>query len=68
MKKQIVFNRIINNEYKKKQDGLLALKIQNAKSSLDFNCPESFDFFKTKFKKGLYKNKCMHIYIFNVEI
>ena len=58
MQKQYSLNRKLNNRHKEKQDQLLSEKIHRAKSSLDFNCPESFTFFKTKFKEGLTKNKC----------
>lgn len=58
MQKQYILNRKLDIRHKKKQNELLSLKIQRAKSSLDLNCPESFTFFKTQFKEGLTKNKC----------
>lgn len=58
MQKQYILNRKLNSRHKQKQDELLSEKIHRAKSSLDLNCPESFTFFKTKFKEGLTKNKC----------
>jgi hypothetical protein len=64
MQKQYILNRKLNNRHKQKQNELLSLKIQRAKSSLDLNCPESFTFFKTQFKEGLTKNKCN--YFFNI--
>ena len=66
MRRQYVFNRILSNEQKKKEDDILALKIQKAKSSLDLNCPESFNFFKTQFREGIFKNKCIYIFIISV--
>ena len=64
MQKQYILNRKLNNRHKQKQNELLSLKIQRAKSSLDLNCPESFTFFKTQIKEGLTKNKCNYfIYI-----
>ena len=61
MQKQYKLNKKLNIKHKLKQDELLSLKIQRAKSYLDLNCPESFKFFKTQFKEGLTKNKCIYI-------
>ena len=61
MQKQYILNRKLNIQHKKEQNELLSYKIKRAKSTLDLNCPESFHFFKTKFKEGLTKNKCTHI-------
>ena len=66
MQKQYILNRRLNNKHKQKQNELLSLKIQRAKSSLDLNCPESFTFFKTQFKEGLSKNECNYIFIISV--
>jgi hypothetical protein len=44
---------------KKEQDKLLSLKIKRVKSAIDINCPESFTFYKTTFKDGKNKNRCI---------
>ena len=64
MQKQYVFNRHLNNNYKKEQNKLLSKRIKKAKSSIDLRCPESFTFFKTHFKEGVSKDKSINnIYI-----
>ena len=62
MQKQYILNRKLNNMHKNEQNKLLSLKIQRAKSLLDLNCPESFTFFKTQFREGLTKDKCIYFY------
>ena len=63
MQKQYILNRRLNFRHKKEQNELLSLKIKKAKSSLDLNCPESFTFFKTQFKEGLSKDKCIYYFL-----
>ena len=62
MKKQYIFNRKLHILHKEEQNNLLLSKIKKAKSFLDLKCPESFTFFKTQFKGGLTKNKCIYIF------
>ena len=60
MQKQYILNRKLNKIHKNEQNQLLSLKIKRAKSYIDLNCPESFTFFKTKFREGLSRNKCIY--------
>ena len=59
MQKQYILNRRLHNINKKNQDKLLSLKIRKVKSVVDINCPESFTFYKTTFKDGHRKNRCI---------
>ena len=59
MQKQYILNRRLHNINKKNQDKLLSLKIRKVKSAVDINCPESFTFYKTTFKDGHRKNRCI---------
>ena len=63
MQKPYIFNRHLNNHFKEEQNKLLTKRIKKVKSSLDLRCPESFTFFKTHFKEGLSKDKCITIII-----
>ena len=57
MQKQYVFNRHLNNNYKKEQNKLLSKRIKKVKSSIDIRCPESFTFYKNHFKSNKKNNK-----------
>ena len=59
MQKQYIQNKRLHIINKKNQDKLLSLKIKRVKSAIDINCPESFTFYKTTFKDGHRKNRCI---------
>ena len=59
MQKQYVLNRRLHMINKKNQDKLLSYRIKKAKSAIDINCPESYTFYKSTFKDGLTKNRCI---------
>ncbi len=59
MQKQYILNRRLHIINKMNQDKLLSLKIRKVKSAVDINCPESFTFYKTTFKDGHKKNRCI---------
>ena len=59
MQKQYILNRRLHIINKINQDKLLSLKIRKVKSAVDINCPESFTFYKTTFKDGHKKNRCI---------
>lgn len=58
MNNQYILNRKLYNLHKEEQNNYLKLKIKKAKSFIDLKCPESFSFFKNKFKESQPKNKC----------
>ena len=58
MNNQYISNRKLYNLHKEEQNNYLKLKIKKAKSFIDLKCPESFSFFKNKFKESQPKNKC----------
>ena len=58
MNNQYILNRKLYNLYQQEQNNYLKLKIKKAKSFIDLKCPESFSFYKNKFKESQPKNKC----------
>jgi hypothetical protein len=56
MNNQYILNRKLYNLHKEEQNNYLKLKIKKAKSFIDLKCPESFSFYKNKFKESLPKN------------
>ena len=57
MQRPYIFNRHLKKHYEDEQNKFLSKRIKKAKSSIDFSCPESFTFFKTRFKEGSFKDK-----------
>ena len=51
MYKTPIFNRYLNKKWNDKDNDTMIQKLSQAKSSVDKTCPESYVFFKTKFKK-----------------
>lgn len=58
MNNQYILNRKLYNLHKEEQNNYLKLKIKKAKSFIDLKCPESFSFYKNKFKESQPKNTC----------
>ncbi len=46
MKREVVFNRYIQNKWNMQTNYYMKFKIDRAKPQIDTRCPESFDFFK----------------------
>lgn len=51
MYKPPIFNRYLNKKWNDIENDTMINKLLNARSSIDKGCPESYVFFKTKFKK-----------------
>ena len=55
MQKPIVLNRFLQKKWNDQENEIMINKLINAKSSLNQECPESYNFFQKKQKK--HKNK-----------
>jgi len=70
MYKPPIFNRYLNKKWNEQDNDTMIQKLLQAKSSVDKACPESYNFFKTKFKKQ--KNNlvdaCIYKKIYFLEI
>lgn len=51
MKKPFVLNSRLNEIYRREQNQYMLRKLNKAKASVNSKCPESFNFYKNKFKK-----------------
>lgn len=66
MQKQYVTNRYLNEVHKNEQNIYLNKKLEKSKSSIDFECPESFNFYQKEFRLKLPKHRRKNInYIIN---
>ena len=55
MQKQYVTNRHLNEIHKNEQNKYLIRKLEKSKSSIDLECPESFNFYQNEFRLKLKK-------------
>lgn len=51
MYKPPIFNRYLNKKWNDHDNDIMIQKLSQARSSLDKACPESYAFFRKKFKK-----------------
>jgi hypothetical protein len=62
MHKPIVFNRYLNKKWNEKENDVMLERMSNVKSKVNVQCPESFNFYKTQFKKTQVRNnRCIII-------
>jgi hypothetical protein len=52
MYKPLVFNRYLNRKWHEEENEKLLNKLNNVKPKVNPSCPESYVFYKTKFKKA----------------
>ena len=56
MYRPIVFNRHLNSKWSSKNNEIMVDKLRNIKPSVNMQCPESFNFYKTQFHKTAERN------------
>jgi hypothetical protein len=61
MRKPFILNPKLNEKHKSEQDQYMARKLLTAKPLVNSKCPESFQFYNTKFHKyGPKENICKY--------
>jgi hypothetical protein len=59
MQKPLVFNRYLNKKWNEKENDVMINKLNGVKSKVNVQCPESFVFYKTQFRKSqMHVNEC----------
>lgn len=57
MQKPKVFNRKLNTKWAEEENILMMDKLKNVKAKVDIDCPESYVFYQTQFRKTQARNK-----------
>jgi hypothetical protein len=52
MKKPFVLNAKLNEIYRREQNQYMLRKLNQAKATINMNCPESYNFYKKTFHKS----------------
>jgi len=59
MQKPMIFNRTLNKKWAEHENNLMINKLNNVKAKVNINCPESYYFYQTQFKKTQARsNRC----------
>lgn len=56
MLKPLVFNRHLNKKWNEKENDVMVKKLSEVTKEVNQECPESFMFYKTQFKKTQTRN------------